>query len=76
VFQGESLAQAVAEFNRYNEIHLVVQDASLARERISGVFDVDQPQALVRFLEVSRAIGPPRNDGRSILLEPAGASAR
>jgi transmembrane sensor len=76
VFQGETLAQAVAEFNRYNEVQLVVRDAALARERISGVFDVDQPQALVRFLEVSRAIDPPRSGGRSILLEPAGASAR
>lgn len=41
---GRSLADAVAEFNRYNRRRLVLADAALARERFDGVFRTDDPQ--------------------------------
>ena len=51
IFENEPLSAVVAEFNRYNPRQLVVDDAALAEERISAIFDADKPAALVRFLE-------------------------
>jgi transmembrane sensor len=69
IFDGETLAEAVAEFNRYNDLQLVVEDPRLAGERLSGVFDAHQPQSLVLFLERSGAIEPTiAVDGRIVLV--------
>lgn len=70
IFEGETLAAAVAEFNRYNELQLVLEDPQLSGERLSGVFDADQPQALVRFLERSGVIQPAQAQGETIRLVP------
>lgn len=70
MFAGESLADAVAEFNRYNQSQMVVRGESLSRERISGVFDVDRPEALIQFLQHAGAIQPPRRNGEIIVLQP------
>lgn len=50
IFENQPLSEVVAEFNRYNRRQLVIQDMNLANERVSAVFDADQPEALVRFL--------------------------
>lgn len=70
IFDGETLAEAVAEFNRYNDVQIVVDDPQLAAERVSGVFDAHQPQSLVLFLERSGAIEPTVADGGRIVLVP------
>jgi transmembrane sensor len=69
IFDGEMLAEAVSEFNRYNEVQIVIEDPQLAGERLSGVFDAHQPQSLVLFLERSGAIEPAvAADGRIVLV--------
>lgn len=70
IFEGEALSEVVAEFNRYNEIQIVLEDSALSNERLSGVFDADQPQALVRFLERANVVDPPRTTARQIILTP------
>lgn len=70
IFDDQPLSEVAAEFNRYNELKLTVEDTALARERISGVFDADQPMTLVRFLESSHAIAPTRLEGGQVLLAP------
>ena len=50
VFDGESLATVVEEFNRYNSPPLVVGDARLRAQRISGVFGANDPDSLLDFL--------------------------
>ena len=70
VFEGETLAEAVAEFNRYNQVQIVLKDSSLSSERLSGVFDADQPQSLVRFLERSGVVQPAQRSGSDIILVP------
>jgi len=70
IFDGEPLAEVVAEFNRYNEVQLVLEPSELANERISAVFDADQPLALARFLELSGKIEPIQPTGGSIALVP------
>jgi transmembrane sensor len=44
VFQNESLANAVAEFNRYNARQIVVADPALRRKTLVGHYRIDQPE--------------------------------
>ncbi len=45
---GESLAEAVAEFNRYNTRKLVIDDAALASEQLVGWFRTHEPEGFAR----------------------------
>lgn len=56
IFDDEPLSGVVAEFNRYNARQLMIDDPDLARQRISAVFDADQPDALLRFLEQNAGV--------------------
>jgi len=53
VFDGTTLADAVAEFNRYNTDKIVIRDPSLAQLRVNGTFPV---HARHDFAEVARAV--------------------
>ncbi|HEX7011655.1 MAG TPA: FecR domain-containing protein [Steroidobacteraceae bacterium] len=70
IFDGAPLSDVVAEFNRYNEVQLVLVGTELSDERISGVFDADQPLALARFLERSGAIAPIQPGAGTVELVP------
>ena len=70
IFDGEPLVDVIAEFNRYNQVQLVLQNSQRSDEPISGVFDADQPLALARFLERSGAIEPIQPTGGTIALVP------
>tara|TARA_R110002096_G_scaffold70142_12_gene168202 strand:+ start:5197 stop:6225 length:1029 start_codon:yes stop_codon:yes gene_type:complete len=49
-FDQASLEEAAEEFNRYNAIELVIEDADIARIPVSGKFRTDNLDAFVRFL--------------------------
>ena len=51
VFRGDSLETVVAEFNRYNELHIELESARIRDKRLTGVFDADDPDSLMQFLE-------------------------
>lgn len=70
VFEGQALSEVVAEFNRYNQVQLVLEDSALSAEQLSGVFDANDPRALVRFLERANVIEPAQASGENILLTP------
>jgi len=50
---GETLADAVAEFNRYNERKLKLASASLGQRRMYGLFRAHDPEAFARAVAVS-----------------------
>ena len=50
VFDGEPLSTVVEEFNRYNSPPLVIGDARLREQHISGVFGANDPESLLDFL--------------------------
>lgn len=52
---GESLAEAVEEFNRYNRRKLIIASADLLPERLYGVFRTDDPEGFA--YAVSRSLG-------------------
>jgi transmembrane sensor len=51
VFEDERVDRAVEEFNRYNQLQIRVLDPQLGALRISGVFNADDPQTLVTYLQ-------------------------
>jgi transmembrane sensor len=42
--EGQSLAEAAEEFNRYNERRIVVVDPALAKRRFAGLFRTNDPE--------------------------------
>ncbi|MGK6353813.1 FecR family protein [Sphingomonas sp. DT-207] len=42
--ENDSLAEAVASFNRYNRKQIVLADPSLSREKLVGLFKLDKPE--------------------------------
>lgn len=56
MFDNDTLAFVIAEFNRYNRTKLVINDAELRERRISGIFTVDDPEAFAEVLMSMMAV--------------------
>jgi transmembrane sensor len=56
IFDSTPLPQVVAEFNRYNTRHLIVDDGALNDFNVSGSFSSADPASLLRFLEAERGL--------------------
>jgi transmembrane sensor len=50
-FDGETLTDAVHEFNRYNRRHFAIADPAIAQIRIGGLFDATDPESFAATLE-------------------------
>lgn len=50
IFRDDSVTAAVAEINRYTARRIVIADPRVAALKVSGVFDVDQPENFVAAL--------------------------
>ncbi|MGV3481066.1 MAG: FecR family protein [Sphingobium sp.] len=48
ILDGDSVAEAAAEFNRYNRVQLQVNDDALGREKMIGRFRTNEPDAFAR----------------------------
>lgn len=68
IFDDQPLSAVVREFNRYNRRQLVINDPALASLRISAVFNADQPDALVRFLQQNMEIESEATGGRRLVI--------
>jgi transmembrane sensor len=66
-FGNSTLAEAAAEFNRYNSRQLVISDSSLAEARVAGYFRANNVDGFVRVLESEFAIRATHERGRIIL---------
>lgn len=67
VFRDTTLAEAIAEFNRYNTRKIVIDDPALAALRIGGNFRSTNVEAFVRLLEQGFRIRATR-EGDEIVL--------
>ena len=67
VFRDTSLADAVAEFNRYSMQKLVVGDTQAAAVRVGGHFRLSNTEAFVRLLEQGFSIRAERKDDKIVL---------
>lgn len=64
---GESLGEAVEEFNRHNSRKLVIAQASIADEPLYGVFHANDPQAFAKAIEVSLDVKVTVEDNQIII---------
>ena len=51
VFDNESVADVIEEFNRYNVVQLHVASPALAQRSVSGVFDASEPESFIGFMQ-------------------------
>jgi transmembrane sensor len=65
---GETLPQAVEEFNRYRQRPIIVGDPRLANLRVGGRFEVDEADKFLTALEGSFAVNAITAADGSILL--------
>jgi len=78
-FDGETLAEAVHEFNRYNRRRLAIADPAIAQIRIGGLFEATDPESFAATLEKHfgvRRMPPVQGDGDLIRLASSGSSQR
>jgi len=71
-FNGQSLSEAVEEFNRYNVNQLVITDDSIASIRLAGYFQNNDLPGFVRALTHAFPIRAAQADDGSIYLSRAG----
>jgi len=64
LLRGETLAEAIAEFNRYNDRKLIISDGKIAGLKIGGRFDATDIDAFARSLHY--AFGIKVIDGRAV----------
>ena len=68
IFRRTRLDEIVAEYNRYTRHPISLEDEALASMKFTGTFDIDDPQALIAFLELTVGIETDRSHPDSIVL--------
>lgn len=73
VFRGDQLADVAAEFNRYNRAMQIRVEGGPARSKqLAGIFDADDPDSLLLFLEGVGDLTVERH-GNEIVIRPRGS---
>jgi transmembrane sensor len=70
IFRDAPLVTVADEFNRYNELQLIVTGDATRARRVTGVFDADDPRALLTFLGRDPALAIERNGDRVSIRGP------
>jgi transmembrane sensor len=68
VFRQMTLADASAEFNRYNTRKIVIEDPNIAGLRVAGSFRANNVEAFVRLLERGYPLRAEEQDDRFVLV--------
>jgi transmembrane sensor len=69
-FRGETLGDAVVEFNRYNRRQIRLADSSLSRLRVGGTFNATDPESFAAALSSAFRLQVSANDPDAITLRP------
>jgi len=68
IFEGDRLDDIVEQFNRYNHVNIAIEGKQLAETEFSGVFDADDPNSLIEFLEFTNQVKVDRRDSNFIKI--------
>jgi transmembrane sensor len=68
VFENETVAEVAGRFNLHNRTKIEVQDPGLSQRRISGVFQANDPQSFVTFIEATAGARVSQPDSTHILV--------
>jgi len=74
IFRDTALADAIAEFNRYNVRKILIEDPNVAAIRVSGKFRSTQFEAFVRLLEEGFPVRARIVDGQIVLTDSRSAT--
>jgi transmembrane sensor len=66
-FRDQTLGEAVAEFNRYNERKIIIADSKVAALKIEGNFRATNVDAFVRLLESGFPVRATTDNGEIVL---------
>ena len=69
-FENERLAEVVAEFERYSPRRIVIEDAELGEQRVSGTFETGDVDALLRTLRMAKIARVEEGAGDAVHLSP------
>ncbi|SEJ16427.1 FecR family protein [Sphingobium sp. AP50] len=67
-FESETLANAVAEFNRYNRTAIILADQDIGKRHVTGLFSATDPQGFAQAIALSMDLNT-RSNGNQILIE-------
>jgi transmembrane sensor len=70
IFDGQPLAQAIAEIERYTEARIVVTDPGVAALRVGGRFRTDDVQGFFQGLEAALPVSVRRTPDGVVYVEP------
>lgn len=79
VFDGDALADVVTEVNRHNHPQIRIAEAALGNQRISGIFEANDPRTLTAFLQQVggiRVAEDPAGQGWTLYAAAKGAASR
>jgi transmembrane sensor len=68
VFENDTLADVVAQFNRYNRVQLHVADDALLKRRISAVFEASDLESFLAFIQAAAPVSVERSGDEGITL--------
>ena len=74
ILRRDSLGDAVAEFNRYNDRQIVIADPALDKAQLVGGFAVDQPDIFARAVHATLNVPVTLEDKRIIIGASPSAS--
>jgi transmembrane sensor len=66
-FRGTRLDEVVEQFNRYNRARMRIEDPRIAQRQLNGVFNADEPRALLEFLAQDPAVRFEERDGEVVI---------
>jgi transmembrane sensor len=69
VLHDMTLADAVAEFNRYNKRKIFIEDPTLAVVRIGGTFRATNPEVFLWFLSTEFGVSAEQTEERVVLKQ-------
>jgi transmembrane sensor len=69
-FESETLANAVAEFNRYNRTVIILADKDIGEKHVTGLFSATDPQGFAQAIALSMDLGARSKDNRIVIDRP------
>ncbi len=75
IFETETVAEAIDEFNRRNSLQIAVNDSAIASRRVCCVFDAADPESFAEAVAAEPDIALLRDDSGVLRLVPETASS-
>jgi transmembrane sensor len=71
VFANTTLADAIEQFNRHNELQIEIRDSELRKKTLGGSFNADNAETFINLLVASGDIRVERLSDKHVVLHPA-----